>query len=198
MRTLLACVLLLLTLQAAAKEPPATGEGPPQAGRAPSGGSAPRSGGVHNPSIDSAEYLRLAARAIEHREPRRISEDEFIRLARKPGVVILDARSAAKFDALHVQGAINLNFSDITVESLHALLPDKSATILIYCNNNFRDAPDPMPVKLIAAALNLATYTSLYTYGYRNVYELGPNLSVRTTRIPFEGTWVESINANRN
>ena len=169
MRTLLACVLLLLTLSStSAKEPP-------------------------NPNIDSAAYLRLASEAIAHREPRRVSEDEFIRMARKPGVVVLDMRSPAKFDALHVKGAINLNFADITIDSLNALVPDKSTTILIYCNNNFRDAPDPMPAKLIAAALNLSTYTSLYTYGYRNVYELGPNLSVNATRIPFEGTYAQGI-----
>jgi Rhodanese-like domain len=191
MRTLLACVLLLLTLQTSANSAVPPGEGPPQAGRATSGGSAKRFGDVDNPNIDSAAYLRLANEAIAHREPRRVSEDDFIRLARKPGVVILDARSPAKYGALHVKGAINLNFADITVDSLKALLPDKSTTILIYCNNNFSDAPDPMPVKLIPAALNLATYTSLYTYGYRNVYELGPYLSVKTTRIPFEGTWVE-------
>ena len=169
MRTLVGCVMLLLTLSTGAKEPP-------------------------NPRIDSEAYLRLANEAVAHRESRRISEDEFIRLARKPGVVILDARSRAKYDALHVKGAVNLNFSDITVDSLHALAPDKSATILIYCNNNFADAPDPMPAKLLPAALNLATYTSLYTYGYRNVYELGPYLSVKETRIPFEGTWLASIN----
>jgi len=197
-RILTACVLLFVALETAANEPATPGEGPPQAGRAPSGGSAKRFGGVDNPNIDSAAYLRLASDAITHREPRRLSEDQFIRLARKPGVVILDARSPAKYGALHVRGAINLNFADITVDSLDALLPDKSTTILIYCNNNFRDAPDPMPVKLIAAALNLATYTSLYTYGYRNVYELGPNLSVRSTRIPFEGTWVESIRSPVN
>jgi len=168
MRTLAACVVLLLALEAGAKEPP-------------------------NPSIDSAAYLRLANQAITHREARRLSEEEFIRAMARPGVVILDARSAAKFDALHVKGATNLNFSDITIDSLNALLPDNTTTILIYCNNNFTDAPDPMPSKLIAAALNLATYTSLYTYGYRNVYELGPNLSVKTTGIPFEGTWLESI-----
>jgi phage shock protein E len=193
MRTLLACVLLLLTLQTSAKESAAPGEGPPQAGRTPSGGSAARFGGVHNPNIDSGAYLRLANQAMTHREARRVSEDEFIRLARQPGVFVLDARSRVKYDALHVKGAINVNFADITVDSLNALLPDKSATILIYCNNNFADAPDPMPVKMIAAALNLATYTSLYTYGYRNVYELGPYLSVMTTRIPFEGTYAETI-----
>jgi len=64
-------------------------------------------------------------------------------------------------------------------------VPDAATLILIYCNNNFANAPDPMPSKLPAAALNLATYTTLYTYGYRNVYELGPYLDVDTTRIPF-------------
>ena len=168
MRTLAACVVLLLAVPLAAKEPP-------------------------NRNIDSEGFLRMANEAIAHRESRRVSEDEFIRLARTRGVVVLDMRSPAKFAALHVKGAINLNFADITIDSLNALVPDKSTTILIYCNNNFRDAPDPMPAKLLPAALNLSTYTSLYTYGYRNVYELGPNLSVKETRIPFEGTWPESI-----
>jgi hypothetical protein len=163
MYTLIAAVLASFALVAAATEPP-------------------------NPAIDSRAYLRLASQAVAHREPRRISEEEFIRLARVPGVVILDARSRAKYDALHVKGAINLTFPDITIDSLNSLLPDKSATVLIYCNNNFRDAPDPMPTKLPPAALNLATYTALYTYGYRNVYELGPNLSVNDTRIPFTRT----------
>jgi hypothetical protein len=163
MRTLIAAVLVSFALFAAAKEPP-------------------------NPAIDSDAYLRLASQAVAHREPRRISEDEFIRLARVPGVVILDARSRAKYDALHVKGAINLSFPDITIDSLNALVPDKHTIVLIYCNNNFRDAPDPMPSKLPPAALNLATYTSLYTYGYRNVYELAPNLSVNDTRIPFTST----------
>lgn len=156
MRKLAACVVIFVALEAGAKEPV-------------------------NPVIDSDAYLRFASQAVAHREPRRVSEDEFVRLARKPGVVILDARSRSRYDALHVKGAVNLSFPDITVDSLAALLPDKDAVVLI------RDAPDPMPAKLPPAALNLATYTALYTYGYRNVYELGPNLSVKDTRITFEG-----------
>jgi hypothetical protein len=144
--------------------------------------------GFSNPAIDSAGYVQAVADATRHRESRRVSEDEFIRLAKLPGTVIFDARSRAMYDALHVRGAININFADITVQSLEQAVPDKSTLILIYCNNNFLDAPEPFAVKLRAAALNLATYTSLYTYGYRNVYELGPLLSVRTTRIPFEST----------
>lgn len=73
-----------------------------------------------------------------------------------------------------MRGAVNLSCPDLTVESLARLVPDTATLILIYCNNNFANAPDPMPVNLPPAALNLATYTALYTYGYRNVYELGP------------------------
>ena len=145
--------------------------------------------GVHNlanPAIDTAGFLRATTNAMELRESRRVSEAEFIRLSRLPGTVILDARSRAKYDALHVRGAINLSFPDFTAEKLARLVPDTNTLILIYCNNNFANAPDPMPIKARAAALNLSTYTSLYTYGYRNVYELGPYLDVDTTRIPFE------------
>ena len=72
------------------------------------------------------------------------------------------------------------------MESLRALIPDKSTRILIYCNNNFRNAQGPFPSKLPVASLNLSTYTALYAYGYRNVYELGPLIDIRTTRLPFE------------
>jgi len=136
-----------------------------------------------NPVIDSATYLRDAQAAMAHRESRRLSEDEFIALAAKPGVVILDGRTKGKYNALRVRGAVNLSFPDITVEALARIVPTHATTILIYCNNNFANAPDSMPLKLPPAALNLAMYTSLYTYGYRNVYELGPNLDVNATRI---------------
>jgi hypothetical protein len=160
MRKVLLCVSILAVFPAAANEP-------------------------SNASIDSAQYVRMVDEAVAHRESRRVSEDEFMRLARLPGTVVLDARSRGKYQALHVRGAVNLSFPDLTVDSLARLVPDTRTLILIYCNNNFRNAPDAMPAKLPPAALNLATYTALYTYGYRNVYELGPNLDVNTTRIPF-------------
>jgi hypothetical protein len=143
--------------------------------------------GIANPAIDSAGYLQTAAEAARHREARRVTEDQFMRFARLPGTVILDARSRWRFDALHVKGAVNLDFSDITVDSLAQLLPDKGTRILIYCNNNFGNARD-FPTKIARTSLNLSTYQTLYAYGYRNVYELGPLLDIRATRIPFEGT----------
>lgn len=139
-----------------------------------------------NPEIDMAGFLRSAEAAARHRESRRVSEEEFLRMSREPGTLILDARSRQKYDELHVKGAVNLSFPDIAVDSLKKLIPDKATRILIYCNNNFRNAQGPFPSKLPAASLNLSTYTALYSYGYRNVFELGPLIDIRTTKLPFE------------
>jgi phage shock protein E len=140
-----------------------------------------------NPAIDMHAYLEVAVEAAAHRESRKLSEEQFRRLAREPGTVVLDARSRDKFELLHVKGALNLSFPDITVASLAEVLPDKDARILIYCNNNFADAERPFPTKRFDASLNLSTYIALYSYGYRNVYELGPLLELATSRLEFEG-----------
>jgi hypothetical protein len=141
-----------------------------------------------NPAIDMAGYLLISVEAAQHREARRVSEQEFIRMSREPGTVILDARSREKFDELHVKGALNLSFPDIAVESLAKALPDKDTRILIYCNNNFTNAPGPFPEKRISAALNISTYIALYNYGYRNVYELAPLTDIHASRLEFEGS----------
>lgn len=143
-----------------------------------------------NPQIDMDGYLKVAKEAARHRETRRLSEEDFIRMSRTPGVVVLDARSRQKFDELHVKGAVNLSFPDIAVESLQRMFPDKSATILIYCNNNFRGAEEAFPRKIAEASLNLSTYIALYSYGYRNIYELGPNIEIGTTKLTLEGSAV--------
>jgi hypothetical protein len=139
-----------------------------------------------NPAINMPGYLSVSAEAAIHRAERRISEAEFLRLSREPGTVILDARSKQKYDQLHVQGAINLSFPDITVDSLAATFPDPDTRILIYCNNNFLNAPDAFPSKIARASLNLSTYIALYSYGYRNVYELAPLVDIHASQLPFE------------
>jgi hypothetical protein len=62
---------------------------------------------IPNPSIDMKAFLKIAEKAAEHRESRRLTEEEFIRMSKEPGVVILDARSRQKFDELHIRGAVN-------------------------------------------------------------------------------------------
>ena len=149
-----------------------------------------------NPAIDMKGFLRVAQKAAQYRDERRLTEEEFIRLSSQQGVVILDARSKEKFDELHIKDAVNLSFPDITVASLQKLLPDKNARILIYCNNNFTNAEQPFPTKLPAASLNISTYISLYTYGYRNIYELGPLIDINTSKLEFEGGLAKKNNAS--
>lgn len=136
-----------------------------------------------NPAIDMRGYLAVASQAADHRETHRLTEADFLRLSSDPGTVVLDARSKEKYDLLHVKGAVNLSFSDITVARLAQLLPNKDTRILIYCNNNFRNNELAFPTKMATASLNLSTYIALYTYGYRNVYELAPLLDAGTTKL---------------
>jgi hypothetical protein len=142
---------------------------------------------LENKAIDMDGYLRVAAEAAEHRQSRRVSEDQFIRMGREPGTIILDARSRDKYEELHIRGAINLPFPDITIESIARLIPDRNTRILIYCNNNFLNAEGAFPAKLPTASLNLSTYIALYDYGYRNISELAPLIDVGQSSLPFEG-----------
>ena len=137
-----------------------------------------------NLNIDMNGFLKDANEAAVQRQTHRVSEDEFIRMSREPGTIVLDARSHTKFELMHVQGAINLSFPDIDMESLEKVLPDKTARILIYCNNNFGGEKNAFPTKAPAASLNLSTYVTLYGYGYRNVYELAPFIDVHVTKLP--------------
>ncbi len=150
--------------------------------------TAPKPFAPRNPAIDMDGFLVLSHEAARHRASRRLSEAEFLRMAAEPGTVVLDARSAQKFAELHIKGAVNLSFPDITVASLRQVLHDRNTQVLIYCNNNFRNAEGPFPSKLPQASLNLSTYVALYTYGYRNVYELGPLVDPNASRLTFEGT----------
>ena len=138
---------------------------------------------IANPRIDMKAHLDVARAAARHRQSHRLTEAEFIRMAAEPGTIVLDARSPEKYRQLHVAGAVNLTFADISEESLARLLPDKDGRILIYCNNNFVGDDSAFPRKIASASLNLSTYVALYDYGYRNVYELAPLLDVGTAKI---------------
>ena len=152
------------------------------------GGGAAADSTIPNQRIDMPAYLKVAHEAALQRETHRVTEADFIRMSREPGTIILDARSKEKYDLLHIRGAINLSFPDIDIDSLARVLPDKSARILIYCNNNFENAREAFPSKRPSASLNVSTYIALYDYGYRNVWELGPLLDVERTQLPLEPT----------
>lgn len=168
------------------------------ADRPPAQSQAAQNAPAPNPNIDMVGYLRVAQEAAKHRESRRLSEDDFIKMSQERGAIVLDARSKEMYHLLHVKGAVNLSFPDIDVVSLKKVLPDKDAKILIYCNNNFtpapsvgnppRGQPDPRIAaafrpKSAVASLNLSTYVALHSYGYKNVYELAPTIDPAKTKL---------------
>ena len=146
---------------------------------------------IPNPLIDYPGFQKIVDTADKERESRRLTEDQFLKMCADPDAVVLDARSAAMYRLRHIKGAINLPFTEFSATSLAGIIPNKDVNILIYCNNNFLNDPVAMFSKVATASLNLSTYTSLKSYGYDNISELGPLLDVNKTKIPFEGTEIK-------
>jgi hypothetical protein len=122
--------------------------------------------------VDYRGFRNLAQEVESYREARLVSLADFQRMAREPNTLILDARSADAYAEGHIEGAVNLPFTDFTSQSLSEVLRDPNRRVLIYCNNNFSNNQRPVVLKAVQLALNIQTFINLYGYGYRNVYEL--------------------------
>jgi phage shock protein E len=146
---------------------------------------------IPNPLIDYRQFQKIVVNSAGEREAHRLTEPQFIKAMADKKAVLLDARSAAKYELRHIRGSVNLPFTDFTAESLANVIPAQDTKVLIYCNNNFEGSPVSFASKAPSASLNISTYTSLRSYGYTNVFELGPLLDVHTTSIPFAGTEIK-------
>ena len=123
--------------------------------------------------INYSGFRDLAGEVEAYRADRLVSLADFQRMAREPNTIVLDARSADAYADGHIEGAINLPFTDFTDQSLRESLRDSNTRILIYCNNNFSNNAAPVMLKRVELALNIQTFINLYGYGYRDIYELG-------------------------
>jgi rhodanese-like protein len=143
---------------------------------------------IPNSQIDYNGFLKEAGKVAKLREQRRVTEEQFIRMAAEPGTVVFDARSDEKYRWLHVKGAKHLSLPDITAAELEKVIPSKGMRVLIYCNNNFENEAKAFPSKVARASLNIYTFNTLHSYGYTNVYELGPFINIKKAKLEFEGT----------
>jgi phage shock protein E len=125
-----------------------------------------------NPQIDYPGFRQLTIEVEEYRRGRLLGWDAFAAAAAEPGALILDARSASAYARGHIEGAVNLPFTDFTEESLARVIGNKDRPILIYCNNNFSNDAPPVQLKSVRLALNIQTFVNLVGYGYANVREL--------------------------
>lgn len=147
---------------------------------------------IPNRLIDYEGFLASAAEVGRLRSERRVSEDRFIEMASEPRTIIFDARSDDKYKRLHIKGARHLSFPEITEAELAKVFPARTARILIYCNNNFLNAPNNFASKVATASLNIHTFNTLYNYGYTNVYELAPLIDIKKAKLQFEGTQLQA------
>lgn len=65
---------------------------------------------IPNPLINYPAFLDNAKQANALRQSHRLTEDQFLNKMADSGVVVLDARSAAKYQLRHLKGAVNLSF----------------------------------------------------------------------------------------
>ncbi len=91
--------------------------------------------------VDFDAYEGLVAEVKEHRKSRMLNAEEFVKTSKEERVIVLDTRSDSMYAAVHVKGAIHLNFSDFTQANLAKIIPSSDYKILIYCNNNFISNP---------------------------------------------------------
>lgn len=141
--------------------------------------------------IDYDGFLGVSEEVAAYRQQHLVSLVEFNEMKAEPGTIILDSRSAEAFAMGHIEGAINVNFSDFTDDKLAKVIPSKDTRILIYCNNNFEDNVAPVMLKRAPLALNVPTFINLYGYGYRNVFELKGMHSLEDPEIH----WVSDLQA---
>lgn len=137
-----------------------------------------------SPEIDYDGFVELTGSVQSIREARLLDREEFLLRAAADGALLLDTRSAAAFRAGHIEGALNLPFSDFTETALREVIGDDSSRpIYIYCNNNFTDNAAPVMSKKAPLALNIPTFINLHGYGYTNVWELGGLMP--TSKVPW-------------
>lgn len=78
-------------------------------------------------------------------------------------VIILDVREQEEYDSGHIPGAVLLPVGTIDEDSAAQVIPDKDATLLVYCRSGNRS-------KTASAALAALGYTNIYEFGGINTW----------------------------
>ena len=77
--------------------------------------------------------------------------------------VVLDVREQSEYDEGHIPGAVLLPVGSIDEDTAAAVIPEKSATVLVYCRSGNRS-------KTAAAALAELGYTDVCEFGGINTW----------------------------
>ena len=94
---------------------------------------------------------------------RQISQEEAKEMMDAGDAVVLDVREQSEYDEGHIPGAVLLPVGSIDEDTAAAVIPEKSATVLVYCRSGNRS-------KTAAAALAELGYTDVYEFGGINTW----------------------------
>ena len=94
---------------------------------------------------------------------RQISQEEAKEMMDAGDAVVLDVREQSEYDEGHIPGAVLLPVGSIDEDTAAAVIPEKSATVLVYCRSGNRS-------KTAAAALADLGYTDVYEFGGINTW----------------------------
>ncbi len=109
------------------------------------------------PTAEENAYSSVEGEEIERAEYKKLSPEEAKEMIDNEDVIILDVRTEEEFRQGHIEGAILI--PDYDLDKLAGeKLPDKDATILIYCRSGNRS--------------ELSSHL-LIGMGYQNVYDFG-------------------------
>lgn len=89
---------------------------------------------------------------------RQISQEEAKEMMDNQEVIILDVREQDEYDGGHIPGAVLLPVGTINEETAAGVIPEKDATVLVYCRSGNRSK---------------TASTVLADLGYTNIYEFG-------------------------
>lgn len=89
---------------------------------------------------------------------RQISQEEAKKMMDTQEVIILDVREQGEYDSGHIPGAVLLPVGTIDEETAAAVIPEKDATVLVYCRSGNRS-------KTASFALAELGYTNVYEFG---------------------------------
>lgn len=94
---------------------------------------------------------------------RQISQEEAKEMMDAGDAVVLDVREQSEYDEGHIPGAVLLPVGSIDEDTAAAVIPEKSAAVLVYCRSGNRS-------KTAAAALAELGYTDVCEFGGINTW----------------------------
>ena len=142
---------------------------------------------IENRLVSFGAFEKAATEARKVRATRRVTEEQFLEMAADPNTIILDTRSVCKVrDVAREGGGAPELLRHHGPTALEKDDPgNKETRILIYCNNNFDKRTEGLPLEDCqgSGAEPSDLRDALLATDTENIYELGPLLDVKKTKI---------------